>query len=141
MSRRIKAVVFAGVFFALSAFGNRPASAMTCTPAHRDFISRMLCAAIPMPDTTTLLRPRSHRPDGNPVLIVGVDFLLTQLARCCHPVPPDPVVGFVTRGKGVTVREDVQDQGFGLVTSIDVPGAGWMMLYQPRHGLAYELEG
>jgi GTP pyrophosphokinase len=33
--------------------------------------------------------------------------LATQLARCCKPVPPDPVRGFVTRGKGVSVhRED-----------------------------------
>ncbi len=32
---------------------------------------------------------------------------MTQLARCCKPVPPDPMRGFVTRGKGVTVhRED-----------------------------------
>jgi GTP pyrophosphokinase len=33
--------------------------------------------------------------------------LMTQLARCCKPVPPDPLRGFVTRGKGVSVhRED-----------------------------------
>jgi GTP pyrophosphokinase len=36
-----------------------------------------------------------------------VDRLMTQLAKCCKPVPPDPVRGFVTRGKGVSVhRED-----------------------------------
>ena len=41
------------------------------------------------------------------VLVVGMDRLLTQLARCCKPVPPDPIRGFVTRGKGVSVhRED-----------------------------------
>jgi GTP pyrophosphokinase len=41
------------------------------------------------------------------VLVVGMDSLLTQLARCCKPVPPDPVRGFVTRGKGISVhRED-----------------------------------
>ena len=40
-------------------------------------------------------------------MVVGVDRLLTQLARCCKPVPPDPVRGFVTRGKGVSIhRED-----------------------------------
>jgi catechol 2,3-dioxygenase-like lactoylglutathione lyase family enzyme len=43
------------------------------------------------------------------------------------------------QGKGVAVKTDVKDQGFGLVTSFAVPGAGWMMLYQPRHGLAHEL--
>jgi catechol 2,3-dioxygenase-like lactoylglutathione lyase family enzyme len=45
------------------------------------------------------------------------------------------------RAQGVDVQPEVRDQGFGLVTSVDVPGAGWLMLYQPRHGLAYELEG
>jgi len=44
--------------------------------------------------------------DGG-ILVVGVDRLLTQLARCCKPVPPDAVRGFVTRGKGISVhRED-----------------------------------
>ncbi|MEX0959459.1 MAG: bifunctional (p)ppGpp synthetase/guanosine-3',5'-bis(diphosphate) 3'-pyrophosphohydrolase [Burkholderiales bacterium] len=45
------------------------------------------------------------RSAGAPgVLIVGVDKLLTALGRCCKPAPPDPIVGFVTRGKGVTVH-------------------------------------
>lgn len=38
------------------------------------------------------------------VLVVGVDSLLTQLAKCCRPAPPDQVKGFVTRGRGVTVH-------------------------------------
>lgn len=38
------------------------------------------------------------------VLVVGVDSLMTQLARCCKPAPPDEIVGFVTRGKGVSVH-------------------------------------
>ncbi|MDO5530534.1 bifunctional (p)ppGpp synthetase/guanosine-3',5'-bis(diphosphate) 3'-pyrophosphohydrolase [Sutterella sp.] len=38
------------------------------------------------------------------VLVVGMDSLLTQLARCCHPVPPDEIVGYVTRGRGVTIH-------------------------------------
>ena len=45
------------------------------------------------------------------------------------------------RAKGVPVKGDIEDQGFGLVTEIEVPGAGWMMLYQPKHELAHELEG
>ena len=36
--------------------------------------------------------------------MVGVDSLLTTLARCCRPAPPDAVAGFVTRGKGVAVH-------------------------------------
>jgi GTP pyrophosphokinase len=38
------------------------------------------------------------------VLVVGVDALMTQLARCCRPAPPDPIAGFVTRGKGVSIH-------------------------------------
>jgi catechol 2,3-dioxygenase-like lactoylglutathione lyase family enzyme len=45
------------------------------------------------------------------------------------------------RAKGVEVADRIEDQGYGLVTSITVPGAGWMQLYQPRHPLAHELDG
>jgi GTP pyrophosphokinase len=38
------------------------------------------------------------------VLVVGVDSLLTQLAKCCKPAPPDAIVGYVTRGKGVSIH-------------------------------------
>ncbi len=38
------------------------------------------------------------------VLVVGVDSLLTLLARCCRPAPPDEIIGFVTRGKGVSIH-------------------------------------
>lgn len=41
---------------------------------------------------------------GGGVLVVGVDSLMTQLARCCKPAPPDAICGFVTRGKGVSVH-------------------------------------
>jgi GTP pyrophosphokinase len=38
------------------------------------------------------------------VLVVGIDSLLTQLAKCCKPAPPDEIRGFVTRGKGVSIH-------------------------------------
>lgn len=46
--------------------------------------------------------PRSGTKSN--VLVVGMDSLMTQLARCCHPAPPDPIVGFITRGRGVTIH-------------------------------------
>jgi GTP pyrophosphokinase len=51
-------------------------------------------------------QPRSSRA-GRPrsgILVVGVDRLLTQLARCCKPAPPDRISGFVTKGRGVSVH-------------------------------------
>ena len=55
--------------------------------------------------------PATHKPKSgggeSGILVVGIDRLLTQLARCCKPVPPDPIRGFVTRGRGVSIhRED-----------------------------------
>ena len=38
------------------------------------------------------------------MLVVGVDSLLTSLARCCRPAPPDLITGYVTRGKGVAIH-------------------------------------
>ncbi len=41
---------------------------------------------------------------GEGILIEGVDKLMTLLARCCKPVPPDPVIGFVTKGRGISIH-------------------------------------
>jgi len=50
---------------------------------------------------------KARAPDKAPkggVLVVGMDSLMTQLAGCCKPAPPDDICGFVTRGKGVSVH-------------------------------------
>ncbi len=47
-----------------------------------------------------------HNQARGGVLVVGVGSLLTQLAKCCKPAPPDPILGFVTRGKGVSIHRD-----------------------------------
>jgi GTP pyrophosphokinase len=38
------------------------------------------------------------------VLVVGTEGLMTALAKCCKPAPPDAIIGFVTRGKGVSIH-------------------------------------
>ncbi|NLD71971.1 MAG: bifunctional (p)ppGpp synthetase/guanosine-3',5'-bis(diphosphate) 3'-pyrophosphohydrolase [Chloroflexi bacterium] len=38
------------------------------------------------------------------IQVAGVGDLLTRLAECCKPVPGDPIVGYITRGKGITVH-------------------------------------
>jgi len=54
------------------------------------------------PDEAIHLK-RTRATEGG-VLVVGVESLLTQLARCCRPAPPDAISGYVTRGKGVAVH-------------------------------------
>jgi GTP pyrophosphokinase len=57
-------------------------------------------------DDILLEKASRHRPasSNGGVLVVGVDSLLTQLAKCCKPAPPDLIRGFVTRGKGVSIH-------------------------------------
>ena len=64
-----------------------------------------------MPQDDFLLLKKNRFPDraarkGNSsgVLVVGVDSLLTQLAKCCRPAAGDEIRGFVTRGKGVSIH-------------------------------------
>jgi len=60
-----------------------------------------------------LLAKKARQPDKSSqagkggkgsVLVVGIDSLLTQLAKCCKPAPPDEILGFVTKGKGVSIH-------------------------------------
>jgi GTP pyrophosphokinase len=55
-------------------------------------------------DVVHLKKPRAAPTGKGGVLVVGVDSLMTQLAKCCKPAPPDVISGFVTRGKGVSVH-------------------------------------
>ncbi len=71
-------------------------------------IETLLRPPVPEPDEDELLAQRrtkvgSTAPRGG-VLVVGVDSLLTNLARCCRPAPPDAIAGYVTRGKGVAIH-------------------------------------
>jgi GTP pyrophosphokinase len=59
----------------------------------------------PADDRPLLHRPRAEEGGGRGgVLVVGIDSLLTTLARCCRPAPPDAIAGYVTRGRGVAVH-------------------------------------
>jgi GTP pyrophosphokinase len=48
--------------------------------------------------------PRAPKRDKDAVVIEGVGNLLTTLARCCQPLPGDAIVGFITRGRGVSIH-------------------------------------
>ena len=76
-------------------------SAKTVDPKHETTPETKVAPATP----EIILRSSSHKAGrGGDVLVVGVDSLLTQLARCCRPVPPDAIAGFVTQGRGVSIH-------------------------------------
>jgi len=76
-------------------------------------IEQVLRPAVPEQDPDQLIAQKivarseadlAASGQGRGVLVVGMDSLLTQLARCCKPAPPDAIGGYVTRGKGVAVH-------------------------------------
>lgn len=56
-------------------------------------------------EATVPTRAASRRKPGDPgVVVVGTADVWVKLAKCCTPVPGDPIIGFVTRGNGVSVH-------------------------------------
>jgi GTP pyrophosphokinase len=74
----------------------------------------------------TVAPPAPPRTGG--VRVKGVGDLLTRFARCCHPIPGDPIIGFITRGKGVTVHQQscptvVNEREQGRLIDVEWEGA------------------
>ncbi|HEX6361860.1 MAG TPA: ACT domain-containing protein, partial [Albitalea sp.] len=71
-------------------------------------IENLLRPAEPLPSADEQILLKRSRAEGatgkGGVLVVGVESLLTSLSRCCRPAPPDPIGGYVTRGKGVAIH-------------------------------------
>ncbi len=49
-------------------------------------------------------QPKKKRQEGSSIIVRGVEDLLVRYARCCRPIPGDDIVGFITRGRGITVH-------------------------------------
>ena len=57
------------------------------------------------PMLTSVKRPKKHETHAsNGIVVKGIDDVLVRLSRCCNPVPGDEILGFVTRGRGVSVH-------------------------------------
>jgi GTP pyrophosphokinase len=72
-------------------------------------VARVQEQVLPAPRAEFLPVSRKPRIEGHgaQIEIRGVGNLLTQMARCCKPAPYDPIVGFITHGRGVTIhRQD-----------------------------------
>lgn len=70
--------------------------------------------------------PKVHKGDGVGVKVRGVEDVLVRFAKCCNPVPGDPIVGFITRGRGITVHApDCPNLLSGLVDTDRTVAVEW----------------
>jgi guanosine-3',5'-bis(diphosphate) 3'-pyrophosphohydrolase len=93
-------------------------------------LSNRLVDLAPPPPETPVAAPSTVELDGERggqgVRVLGTTGLHVQLARCCRPLPGDPIVGYVTRARGVTVhRSDCRNVHRGRADSERVMECDW----------------
>jgi len=69
--------------------------------------------AAPASRLTEMFRKLGRRPAGG-VRISGIEDVLVRYGRCCNPVPGDAIIGFITRGRGVTVHTGGCEKALGI---------------------------
>lgn len=71
-----------------------------------------------LPLNVPMTPPRKARKrSGGGIVVKGIDDVLVRLARCCNPVPGDAIIGFVTRGRGVSVHRRTCPNASELLSS------------------------
>ena len=75
---------------------------------------------------------RFRRTTQSPVLITGEDGLLVHFAKCCAPLPGEPVIGFITRGRGITIHKTSCSQLEGMDPDRRIP-VEWDRSSELRH--------
>jgi GTP pyrophosphokinase len=95
---------FARVEDFLAAVGRTELTARQVSAAAQELSQPRSGATVPVAPPISVPGVGKAPAGRGDVLVVGVDKLLTALARCCRPAPPDEIIGFVTRGKGVSIH-------------------------------------
>ena len=69
----------------------------------RDEVSKIMTSEQPVQSEIKLVKPKRSSGDG--VIVEGIDNCLVKLSKCCSPIPGDDIIGFITRGHGVSVHK------------------------------------
>jgi guanosine-3',5'-bis(diphosphate) 3'-pyrophosphohydrolase len=85
--------------------------------------------------------PRKDKRRSSGVRIAGVDDVLVRLSKCCSPVPGDPIIGYVTIGRGVSVhRADCPNVAYMNATPERILQAQWLGDAGLTHSVDIEVE-
>lgn len=88
-------------FYAAIGYGGISISRMM--PHIRDEVAKFQAAEQTKPVEIKITKPK--RSSGEGVVVEGIDNCLVKLSKCCSPIPGDDIIGFITRGHGVSVHK------------------------------------
>ena len=89
-------------FFAAIGYGS--ISLDKLQPFMKDEYNRILKASEKPKDEIIVTKP-AHRTSSEGIIVEGIDNCLVKLSKCCNPLPGDEIIGFITRGHGVSVHK------------------------------------
>ena len=123
--------------FAAIGFGDATASSVVARLREESKADNVVeIATLPRPATT-----RRVARNSSGIRIAGVDDVLVRLSKCCSPVPGDPIMGFVTIGRGVSVhRADCPNTAYMNAAPERILEAQWLDQSALTHSVDIEIE-
>lgn len=101
--------------------------------------------ALSQSDILAISRPVTEETSHDAVMVLGLKGLATTIARCCRPVPGDPIVGYITRGRGAAIHHQdcpnvqrVKERERIIVVSWGIPKKTYAVPIQIK---AYDRQG
>jgi guanosine-3',5'-bis(diphosphate) 3'-pyrophosphohydrolase len=79
-------------------------SAVHLTTMLREEAAKTAPDLLPKREEAPKAVPKKPRGPEEAVIVKGMDGMLVRLAQCCSPLPGDPIIGYITRGRGVTIH-------------------------------------
>jgi GTP pyrophosphokinase len=96
---------------------------------------------IPKKSLKSIFKPKPAKPASGGMMINGMDNMLIHLSKCCNPVPGDKILGFITRGRGVSVHTadctNIGDLTFDKDRLVDV---SWGDLQAAAHAVKISVQ-